>query len=122
MRLRRAWIVSGWLLCQASALVITTIALSVSLSTDAAADECTCDHGNGMMCPMHHTRTPSKSRCAYRGTADDASTIASLLSQVAVVPASTVTLEPLTNTLTTPWRDPGLVVEPLGFDPPPPRA
>jgi hypothetical protein len=54
IRLQVARVAAGWLVFHVCLLVVVPTALCSSPSASAGA-ECTCEHGDGLMCPMHHT-------------------------------------------------------------------
>jgi hypothetical protein len=73
-------------------MMATPTALCLDLSRASAAAECTCSHGDGGICPMHHskhtkTTTTSKSDCACRSTEDPSTALlSSLVGGTAVLP------------------------------------
>ena len=72
-------------------------ALYVGLRTSADAD-CTCGHGDGKMCPMHHTVTSSKQTetCAFRRAAHpQIEAVATLLGPIAVLSAGVYVGHPM---------------------------
>jgi hypothetical protein len=116
-----AWIVRAWLLCQAAVLTMTPVTLCAGLSTRVAGQECTCSHGDGQVCPMHHATT-TKSSCSCRSAADGLAAIVFLLGQVAVLPQSIDALEPAATSDAATWSEPVPLDRFLVPDPPPPRA
>lgn len=64
-----------WLCAHVAMLSVSVVVLASQAADDAVA--CTCAHGNGVMCPMHHRRTewPSPTHCAVQ----DASTSPALV-------------------------------------------
>jgi len=123
MRAHLARAAGAWLALQLCLAAATPAALCSPASSAAAALECTCDHGNGEFCPMHHPAKPGSRQCSCRGSFDpSAAIIASLLG-----PSAVLTPEASTATL----RNPAGVLPDLGLNPinlssppvsPPPRA
>src|SRR5262245_42043796 len=54
-----------WLSCQVGAVALVPIAQWIS-TADSHAGECTCGHGPGAMCPMHHKPTGGSAPCAMQ--------------------------------------------------------
>jgi len=116
VRLRRILgpLVAVWLVCQAG---------SAAAAWLPAFDDCACPHGDGAVCPMHHSTSSRGKTCSMRG-ADDSSALAlaSLLAPAAPMPIASahaiVSVE-------TPARIAGRSAagrRPVPPDPPPPRA
>jgi hypothetical protein len=109
-----------WLLCQAAGLAAAPLALWITAPADLV--ECTCEHGDHAMCPMHHPPA-SDTRCVIQATQESGTAVLStLLSGVGVVASASVTIvaPPMTTLLL-------LELTPAAFrpappDPPPPRA
>src|SRR5262245_61906574 len=80
VRRRISLVIVSWLLCHASVLAVTPLAMCQRLET-ALAEACTCDHGPGQICPMHHREgSPAKSKCSCRDTANqESAALASLI-------------------------------------------
>jgi hypothetical protein len=94
------------------------------MSSGMASVECTCSHGDGVVCPMHHA-TPKRDAksCSCRSTTDEGiAVIASLFGGTAVLTAPTCATEPSLGA-TLPHE---ALTNPLGLflvpDAPPPRA
>jgi hypothetical protein len=94
------------------------------MSSVMANVECTCSHGDGVACPMHHA-TPKRDAksCSCRSTTDDGiAVIASLFGGTAVLTTPTRATE-LSRGVTFPHE---ALTHPLGLflvpDAPPPRA
>src|SRR5262245_23455168 len=86
--LRRLWCLAGVaLVCQLSAQVLLP---AVTIAIAPAAEECTCPHGDGQVCPMHHRSTSAKT-CAWRSTVPDpaAAALLSFLGPLFVTIAAT---------------------------------
>jgi len=96
-RIRRqlARIAAGWLVLRLCTLVFVPTALcSTPASGVVVAAECTCEHGDGQVCPMHHTRSKPKSTvdqhsCSCRSASDPVTALAaSLIGPAAVMAPS----------------------------------
>lgn len=90
MRPQLGRIAGGWLVFHLCLLISVPTALCSTVSPSAVAAQCTCDHTDGPMCPMHHGRSESKARnahsCSCRSTSDPVATIAeSLIGPAAVL-------------------------------------
>src|SRR4029450_995419 len=81
----------GWIVLQLSILIAIPTALRLTLPDHLEAGlECTCSHGDGMSCPMHHPEAePNAPTCAYRSAPNPAAAIAvSILGPSAVLNSS----------------------------------
>ena len=89
-------IAGGWLALQLCLVSAAPVVLWASLSSGAATVECTCSHGDGVECPMHHATAKGGSKsCSCRSTADDSlAVIASLFGETAVLTTPTQATEP----------------------------
>jgi hypothetical protein len=88
-RIRRQLVrvASGWLVLQLATVSSVPVVLCAGISSAAADVECTCSHGDGAVCPMHHA-TPERdsNACSCRSTTDDGLAIlASLFGETAVL-------------------------------------
>jgi hypothetical protein len=116
-----------WLLCHTCTLAFTPISLCIAMSEQAAAPECTCDHSDGSICPMHHRATAksktSSTPCSCRSTTDpNTSMIAALLGPVALIVTPAAILTPDQPTSRTVDLLAPLTYTPVIPEPPPPRA
>ena len=113
----------GWLVLQLCILSFTPAALCLGVHSALFSAECTCAHGGGEQCPMHHPATTSKSTCSCRSTDDTTrATMASLLGPTAVLPSMMAVSVPpvMTNSFTSIATS--LIDAPSVPDAPPPRA
>jgi hypothetical protein len=58
---------------------------------DLVTQDCTCPHGDGQMCPMHHTVTRSNHQqtCSFRSATNaNAEAIATMLGPIAMLPTA----------------------------------
>src|SRR6266446_639648 len=98
-RRRLARFASGWLVYQLCVLALAPTALCAKTSSGAGDVECTCSHGDGHVCPTHHTETKSKPKsCSCRGTTDSATAvIAGLFGPAAVLAVPMADTKPVAN-------------------------
>jgi hypothetical protein len=126
IRPRLARIAGGWLVFNLCLLASIPTAIGAAISAGAVGAECTCAHGDGQTCPMHHPQstnsTPDRS-CSCRSASDPiAALAASLVGPAAVLatPASGIAQIDASAGL------PAFSPEPLDSssvpDSPPPRA
>jgi hypothetical protein len=122
LRRQFSWIAGAWLLCQASSMIL----VPVSLCTEERAgvqQTCTCSHDDGKECPMHHTKTKSKSSCSCRSTSDGPTAIlASLLGPTAVLTSRTEVVATVASSRCFTNTEAVLFDASINPDPPPPRA
>jgi hypothetical protein len=94
MRGQLVRVAAGWLVLHLGLLVSVPTTLCAITSASTLGAQCTCDHGDGQMCPMHHGRSNSSSSksgsqprsCSCRSTSDPIAAIAaSLIGPVAVL-------------------------------------
>jgi hypothetical protein len=129
IRSQLARVAAAWLLLHLSFLVSVPATLGATLSaTSAVAEQCTCGHGDGQVCPMHHSRpktgSPTDTRpCACGSPANPfAEMAASLIGPAAVLAPSAFVVVPLNDV---PYRasfQPSPFESPSVPDSPPPRA
>ena len=117
-------IVGAWLLCQAFAMIVAPVSLCMDESAAAVQQACTCDHGDGLECPMHHTKTTkSRSSCSCRSTTDGpTATLASLIGPTAVLASRTTAVATVATSSLRASADAPLFDASINPDPPPPRA
>src|SRR2546422_2895260 len=94
-RRRLSRFAGGCLVCQLCVLSLTP-ALCARIPSAVGGVECTCSHGDGQVCPMHHTTSTSKTKsCSCRSTTDSAAAVmASLFGQTALLAASIGAADP----------------------------
>ena len=116
LRLRRVLgpFVAVWLLCQAG----TAAAIWLP-----AYEDCACPHGDGAVCPMHHSTSGRAKPCSMRA-ADDSSALAlvSLLAPAAPMPIASADAIVSSDTRTRIADRSADGRRPVPPDPPPPRA
>jgi hypothetical protein len=90
----------------------------------AVQQACTCDHGDGLECPMHHTKTTkSRSSCSCRSTTDGPTAmLASLIGPTAVLTARTTVVATVATSGVRTSPEAPLFDASINPDPPPPRA
>jgi hypothetical protein len=123
-RLRQhfSWIVTAWLLCQASVAVLVPASLCAR-DIVGAQQACTCSHNDGQECPMHHTRSKSPASCSCRSSNDGlTATLASLFGPAAVLTPGSAVVAIIATTDFGTNPDATLVDTSFNPDPPPPRA
>jgi hypothetical protein len=87
LRRHLARFAGAWLAFQLAVLTLAPAAICMGKEEAAAAVACTCAHGDGQICPMHHTVSTSKTKtCSCRSSTDTAAVVlASLFGQTAVL-------------------------------------
>jgi len=130
LRLRRrlARLAGLWLVCQLSVHTLVPVTAALATTSTDAIEDCTCAHGDGQVCPMHHrlshsSSSSSKRTCVWQcaNTADDAATL-SFLGPIAL-PSQQVSATPVivrSGVVSAPFAIPSDLV-PIP-DAPPPRA
>ena len=112
-----------WLCCQVGTMALAPVALWIT-AADAHGVECTCGHGDGAMCPMHHKPANESGTCAMQAANLPGSAVLAAITGIAgLVPSSTVSIGPAIVTkqaLNTDIHVAGR--RPIPPDPPPPRA
>jgi len=127
MRIRLARVAAGWLVFQCCLLVSVPTALC-AMSAGAVGAECTCEHGDGQMCPMHHVQSKSKTgssshSCSCRSTSDPVTAMAaSLIGPPAVVALAASSIAPLVPAGSSPRFASNPLDSTFVPDSPPPRA
>ena len=112
-----------WLLCQVGSLALVPAMLRSNRAT-AHATECTCGHGDGLMCAMHHHQPAGPVRCSMQAVDQSGTAVLTALAGVAgfiaqpagaIHPPVFVAHRPTADALAIGQR-------PVPPDPPPPRA
>src|SRR5436190_18561925 len=85
VRPRLARVAAGWLVFQLALLISVPTTLCSMNAGHVLGAQCTCDHADRQMCPMHHTRTQSRGAsgsqsCSCRSTSDPTGAVAAALS------------------------------------------
>jgi hypothetical protein len=97
VRRHLGWSVGAWLLCQVAVLIGTPASMCAGVAPPMVAETCTCAHGDGQACPMHHPVQSSRT-CSCRSTTDDSTVaLASLLGPAAVLPSAVALVEPVSK-------------------------
>jgi hypothetical protein len=128
MRSQHARIAGGWLVIHLCLLASVPTALCSMGSSSAVAVKCTCDHADGGMCAMHHSRsvsalTTDHHSCACRSASDPAAAMAaSLLGPVAVLAASASAILPTMAGTSLPAFNPAQLDSSSVPHSPPPRG
>ncbi len=124
MRRRLTRFAGSWLVLQLTLVSAAPVALCGGVSSNAASVQCTCSHGDGAECPMHHAASSDDSRsCSCRGTADDGiAVVAALIGETGVLGRPTRVTGPSVGA-PAPQEAPACPLDlSLVPDPPPPRA
>jgi hypothetical protein len=84
IRPRLVHVAAGWLVFQLTFLLAVPTTLCSTISASTVGAECTCDHADGTMCPMHHTRSRTHNEsgshtCSCRSTSDPMAALAAAL-------------------------------------------
>jgi hypothetical protein len=109
-------IAAAWLVCQAA-----TLALVPTL--DATSTECTCAHGDGGTCPMHHKTASGIRVCMMQSAATSVpATLNSLFSVAGLLPAPPQAVRQVLRARAVLVERSILTERPSPPDPPPPRA
>jgi hypothetical protein len=125
-RIRRALgLAVAVVLCAHAGMLGVSVTVLASQVADDGGMVCTCAHGNGLICPMHHRRTPrpSEDRCAMQDASQTPALAAvAWLDVSGVMPVRAATLppapvEPVRRDVRAPLAAPS-----FRPDPPPPRA
>jgi hypothetical protein len=124
-RLRRvlAPVAALWLFCQIGTVALVPVALLHA--ADAHGEECTCGHGLGAMCPMHHKPASPPADCAMQAAEGSgaAAVLTGLINVAGLVPEATTGLAAAAATAAVDVADAHLRGErSVPPDPPPPRA
>lgn len=111
-----------WLFCQVGTVASVPLALWIS-AADPHAEECTCGHGVGAMCPMHHKPTGRSAPCAMQAANDSGAAVLTTLAGMAgLVLEPAPALRPADPSKHSLPADVHIVGEhPVPPDPPPPR-
>lgn len=124
-RLRRglAPVAAIWLCCQVGTMALAPVALWVT-AADPHSVECTCGHGDGAMCPMHHKPTNESGTCAMQAAnLPGSAVLAAITGITGVVTGSAISIGPASVTTQAPKADVHVDGRrPIPPDPPPPRA
>jgi len=90
-RARRALglVAAAWLVCQAATVALVPTVLGIG-AMEASVAACTCAHGAGAICPMHHKPSASAKVCAWQGMTTSSAVLVNALFGVAgLLPAPT---------------------------------
>jgi hypothetical protein len=112
-----------WLFCQVGTVALVPVALWVT-ATDPHSAECTCGHGLGAMCPMHHKPSSDAAECAMRAAnGPGAAILASLVGVAGLAAEPARSIQPAAPSTFSGLADAHVAGErPVPPDPPPPRA
>jgi hypothetical protein len=112
-----------WLFSQFGTVALVPIAAWIA-SAEPHAEECTCGHGPGAMCPMHHKPASSAAPCAMQAADQSGNVVLTALASVAGLvsepPVAIGRAEVTSHVRNADVRVIGR--RPIPPDPPPPRA
>jgi hypothetical protein len=125
IRPRLARIAGSWLVFHLCLLVSIPSSLCSTASAGVVKAECTCGHGDGNYCPMHHPQskaTKDPHSCSCRPSSDPIAAIAaSLIGPAAVLAPSVSTIVPARAVALSAAFDPSPLDSLSVPDSPPPR-
>ena len=112
-----------WLLSQFGTVALVPVAAWIA-AADPHAEECTCGHGPGAMCPMHHKPARNPVPCAMKAADQSGNAVLTTLAAMAgLVPEPPISFGPGDATEHVGRSDMRVVGRrPIPPDPPPPRA
>jgi hypothetical protein len=122
--LRRALapVTAIWLFCQVGAVALVPAALWIT-AADSHGVECTCGHGLGAICPMHHKPADDPAACGMKAANTGTAVLTTLIGTAGLVTEPTRSIQPPTPSSYPRAADVHLAGErPVPPDPPPPRA
>ena len=112
-----------WLCGQLGTVALVPVALWIT-AADPHAAECTCGHGAGAMCPMHHKPSGGSAPCAMQAANDSETAVLRTLAGTAgLIAEPPHSIQP--PACTDCQRTPGVHLageRPVPPDPPPPRV
>ena len=112
-----------WLFCQIGSVALVPVALWTS-AADLDAEACTCGHGPGAMCLMHHKPAGESVPCAMQAANNSgAAVLNTLVGTAGLVPEPPRSSQPAAPSARVRALDVHVDGErPVPPDPPPPRA
>ena len=111
-----------WLCCQIGTLALVPVAQWIT-TVNAHGSECTCGHGPGAMCPMHHKPTGGSARCAMQAANSGAAILTLFAGTVGLITQPTYSIQPPLSSEYLRIADVhGAGERPVPPDPPPPRV
>ena len=114
-------VVAIWLFCQVGTVALVPAALWIT--GDPHGVECTCGHGLGAICPMHHKPADDLAPCGMKAANTGTAVPTTLVGTAGPVAEPTRSIQPPTPSIYPRAADVHLAGErPVPPDPPPPRA
>jgi hypothetical protein len=112
-----------WLCSQFGTVALVPVAVWIT-AAHPHEDECTCGHGPGAICPMHHKPARNAAPCAMQAADQSGNAVLTTLASLAgLVPEPPVSIGPADATTHVGHPDMRVVGRrPVPPDPPPPRA
>jgi len=116
-------LVGVWLVFQMSLLLVVPATICAGHDEAAIAQSCTCAHGDGSQCPMHHPTPTSHAPCTcHSGTTPPTATLAAAFGPAAVLtPAASLRICVVASPID-PAAEQISADVPVQLDPPPPRV
>jgi hypothetical protein len=114
---------AAWLFCQVGTAALVPLALWIT-AAGPHAEECTCGHGPGATCPMHHKPSGESAPCAMQA-ADGSGTavLTALAGTVGLISEPPLSIQAPSSTQYPRAVGAHIVGErPVPPDPPPPRV
>ena len=112
-----------WLFCQVGTVALVPVALWIT-AADLHEDECTCGHGAGAMCPMHHKPAGESPLCAMRAAhSSEAAVLTTMVGITGLVAEPPRSIGPAVPSAYSRADETRVVGQrPVPPDPPPPRV
>jgi hypothetical protein len=112
-----------WLLCQTATMTLAPMLL-LSGSAHAELLECTCEHGDHAICPMHHKPAAPDSKLCFLRSADPGgiAALSWLFNGVGLLPAPAPEITPVAQHIRVRVDVTTASRRPIPPDPPPPRG
>src|SRR5262245_66079695 len=110
-----------WLFCQVGTVALVPVTQWIT-AVEAHGTECTCGHGAGAMCPMHHKPTGGSARCAMQAANSEAAVLTLLAGTVGLITQPIRSIQPPPSSESLRNADVHRAGErPVPPEPPPPR-
>lgn len=110
-----------WLFCQVGTVALGPAALWIT--ADPHGVECTCGHGLGAICPMHHKPADEPTPCGMKAANTGTAVLTTLIGTAGPVAEPTRSIQPPIPSIHLRTADVHLAGgRPVPPDPPPPRA
>src|SRR5262245_8820593 len=116
-------ITAFWLCCQIGTVASVPLALWIATSAPHA-EECTCGHADGMMCPMHHKPTGRSAPCGMQAAnSSETAVVTTLVGVAGLISEPILSIRSANPSMHVLPGDVRVVADyPVPPDPPPPRS